>query len=177
MGKTQDLDLELDKVSDDMKMSPFTTVDSVECKFRPHAAHPLGFQVERCPQYLRAYVSAFNNPFGSSDVAQANKNYLGGYILRVGKIHTFSPDDVQQAIASYAALDSPPKTLTVYIAKDLRNTLSDSRPPPPLSPSCRHPSCRCHDSCRRGGHTPATACLPSRPFFHSRSWSHSTRPR
>jgi hypothetical protein len=169
-------EVHLDDIDDDMKivMSPFTTVDSVACVFRPNAAQPLGFQVERCPQFLRAYASAFTSPFGRFDVSQANKRYLGGYIIQIGDKPVFSPDDVASAIKSYAAQDLPPKTLTVLIAKDLRKGLSDSRPPPPHSPSCRHPSCRCHDSCRRGGHTSTTTCLPSRFCSHSCSWRHST---
>ena len=70
---------------------------------------PLGFQVERCPQFLRAYVSAFNHPFGPHDTVTANHRCLGGHILKVGKHCTFTPDDVQAALQSCASLPSPPR--------------------------------------------------------------------
>ena len=72
--------------------SPFNKVDLIECAFHPSHVQPLGFQVEQCPRYLRAYVSAFNCPFGPHDTITANHQYLGGYILKVGKHYTFTPD-------------------------------------------------------------------------------------
>ena len=64
----------LDDATRDMQvsLSPFNEVDLVECDFRPSHVQPLGFQVERCPQFLRAYVSAFNRPFGPHDTVTAN---------------------------------------------------------------------------------------------------------
>ena len=90
-----------------VSLSPFNEVDLVECEFRPSHDQPLGFQVECCPRFLRAYVSAFNRPFGPHDTVTANHQYLGGYILKVGKHCTFTPDDVQAALQSYASLPSP----------------------------------------------------------------------
>ena len=112
-----------------VSLSPFNEVDVIDCRFRPSAAHPLGFQVGHCPKYLRAFATAFNQPFGPHDAAAANRRYLGGYILKVGQHFTFSPDDVQEAIRSYASLDSPPPSLPVMIARDQRVHLADSRPP------------------------------------------------
>ena len=103
--------LHLDDATSSMQvsLSPFNEVDVVDCRFRPSAAHPLGFQVGHCPKYLRAYATAFNQPFGPHDAAAANRRYLGGYILKVGQHFTFSPDDVQEAIRLYASLDKLPR--------------------------------------------------------------------
>ena len=61
-------------------------------------------------------MSGFNRPFGPHDTVTANHQYLGGYILNVGKQYTFTLDDVQAALQSYASLLSPPKTLSILIA-------------------------------------------------------------
>ena len=94
-----------------VSLSPFNNVDTVECNFCPMTTQPLGFQVEHCPRFKQAYVSAFNCSFGSLDAHSSNHCYLGGYILKVGKHFTFSPDNVQAAISSHSHLASPPKTL------------------------------------------------------------------
>ena len=112
-----------------VSLSSFKKVDLVECDFCPSHVQPLGFQVEQCPHFLCAYVSAFNHPFGPQDVVTANHQCLGGCILKVGEHCTFTPDDVQAALQPHASLLSPPKTLSVLIAQDSCANLSD---PPSL---------------------------------------------
>ncbi len=129
-----DLDQErihLDDATADMQvsLSPFNEVDIVHCNFTPSSTEPLGFQIGRCPKYLRAYVNAFNRPFGPHDADSANRHYLGGYVLKVGKHFTFSPDDVAKAIASYASQEHPPATIPIMIARDQKVDLHDNRPP------------------------------------------------
>ena len=175
-GELESDSVNLDDATRDMQvsLSPFHEVDVVECDFRPSHVQPLGFQVERCPRFLRAYVSAFNRPFGPHDTVTANHRYLGGYILKVGKHFTFAPDDVQAAIQTYASLPSPPKTLSILVARDTRAHLSDSRPPHPASPSCRHSSCRCSPACRRGGRCCSPTCRLARTLKYPFQWSYST---
>ena len=131
-GELKPDQLHLDDATADMQvsLSPFNEIDIVDCDFDPKSDQPLGFQIERCPHYLRAYVSSFNRPFGPVDTSVANKRYLGGYVLKVGKHFTFSPEDVRNALAEYSSLDSPPKTLPIMIARDQRVHLGDKRPPP-----------------------------------------------
>ena len=123
--------LHLDDATADMQvsLSPFNEVDKVNCVFTPSAEHPLGFQIEHCPRYLRAYVSAFNRPFGPHSADSANRRYLGGYVLKVGTHYTFSPDDVYRALKTYSSMTTPPATIPVLIARDQRNILSESRAP------------------------------------------------
>ena len=124
--------LHLDDVTKNMtiSLSPFNKIEEVPSRFSPSIARPLGFQVERCPRYMRAYISAFTRSFGKHTKDQANRKYVGAYILQVGERPTFSPDDVTAAIRHYAGLPRPPRQLTVHLACDERAHLSDSRPPP-----------------------------------------------
>ena len=126
--------LHLDDATRNMtiSLSPFNKIEEVPSRFSPLLARPLGFQVERCPRYMRAYVSAFTRSFGKFTKDQANRKYVGAYILQVGERPTFSPDDVAAAIRHYASLPLPPRQLTVHFACDEKAHLSDSRPPPLL---------------------------------------------
>ena len=147
--------LHLDDALDNMRIntSPFNQMEDFQCELRPDAAHRLGLQMESCPRYQRAYVSAFNRPFGSYSRRTANRRFLGSYIIRVGDTYTFSPADVERALDSLCSRDTPPPHVTVRLAIDQHVTLSDDRPPPPSPSSPRHPSHRCSQSCRRGGYS------------------------
>ena len=132
-GTAPSTQVHLDDATRDMQisLSPFTHELTVECVFRPSATHPLGFQIERCPRFLRAYISAFTRSFGPHDTATANRRFLGSYVLKVGAFFTFSPDQVASALQHYSRLDSPPSTLSVRLAVDQRvRDLGESRPPP-----------------------------------------------
>ena len=131
-GTAPTTQVHLDDVTRDMQvsLSPFTHVVEHTVPFRPDSPHPLGFQLERCPRYLRAYISAFNRAFGSHSVADANRRFLGSYVLKVGKFFTFTPDHVRDALHYYSTLDSPPTSLIVRLAVDQRvRDLSASRGP------------------------------------------------
>ena len=67
-GELESDSVDLDDATRDMQvlLSPFNEVDLVECDFRPSHVQPLGFLVEQCPRFLRAYVSAFNCYFQPS---------------------------------------------------------------------------------------------------------------
>ncbi len=180
-GELEPHTVHLDDATRDMQvsLSPFTDVDVVDCDFRPSTTQPLGFQVESCPRFKRAYASAFNRPFGPHETGSANRRYLGGYILKVGQHFTFSPDDVQAAIASYSRLASPPKSLPVVIARDFRAHLSDSRPPSlhlrpvdlrraaalPLVAGEGH-SVRQREALRAYANAPSTGATPPDPDDH-----------
>ena len=101
-GELESDSVNLNEATQDMQvsLSPFNKVDLIECAFHPSLVQPLGFQVERCPRFLCAYVSAFNCPFGPHNAITANHQYLGGYISKVGKHCTFTPDDAQAALQS-----------------------------------------------------------------------------
>ena len=131
-GTVPPTQVHLDDATRDMQisLSPFTHVVEHTLSFRPGSPHPLGFQMERCPRYLRAYVSAFTRAFGSHSVAVANRRFLGSYILKVGKFFTFTPDHVRDAIHFYSTQATPPTSLIVRFAVDQRvRDLSDSRGP------------------------------------------------
>ena len=78
-GELESETVNLNDATQDMQvsLSPFNEVDLVECNFCLSHVQPLGFQVEHCPRFLRAYVSAFNCPFGPHDTVTANHQYLG----------------------------------------------------------------------------------------------------
>ena len=119
-GELESESVNLDNATQDVQvsLSPFNEVDLIECSFCPSHIQPLGFQVERCPRFLCAYVSAFDCPFGPHDTFTANHQHLGGHILKVGKCHTFTPDDIQAALQSHASLPSSSETLSILIARD-----------------------------------------------------------
>ena len=83
-GELESDSVNLDEATRDMQvsLSPFNEVDLVECDFRPSHVQPLGFQVERCPRFLRAYVSAFNRPFGPHDTVTAVVMFLAPHLVR-----------------------------------------------------------------------------------------------
>jgi hypothetical protein len=110
--------------------SPFVKLATVDCSLQPSAPHPLGFQYERCPRFHRAYVSAFNRSFGPHSKDTANRKFLGGYILQIGKYPIFSPSDIEDAVRDYSAMPTPPSTVSVQLACDEKAHLSDSRPTP-----------------------------------------------
>jgi hypothetical protein len=110
--------------------SPFVKLATIDCSFRPSAPQPLGFQYERCPRFHRAYVSAFNRSFGPHSKDTANRKFLGGYILQIGKYPIFSPSDIDDAVRKYSAMPTPPSTVSIQLACDEKAHLSDSRPTP-----------------------------------------------
>ena len=118
--------LHLDDATQDMAVSltPFNEVEEYPVKFRPDSQHPLGFQMGKCPRYLRAYVNTFTRSFATLSKQTANQQLLGSYVLKVGDVFTFTPEDVARAIEKYSRMDSPPPTLTVRLAKDQRVDLA-----------------------------------------------------
>jgi len=125
-------EVDLTDATSDMQvsLSPFNEIDVVDTPFTPRAMNPLGFSFGPCPLFLRAYVNKFDRNFGPYPPSVATRKYVGGYIIKVGDIFTFSPADVTAAIRSYAALPTPPKSLRIHIARDQRTHLSARRPPP-----------------------------------------------
>ena len=98
--------------------------------FKPQDEHALGIQFSKCPRYLRAFAADFLRPFGPHAVAHARRNFLGGYITKIGDTSVFTLDDVHTAIHHYAHQPQPPATLLVRISQDLRSELVDTRPAP-----------------------------------------------
>ena len=130
-GEVDATQLHLDDATDNMRisLSPFNNIAEVVTAFNARSPSPLGFQVERCPKYMRAYIASFTRSFGNRDRDAANRKFRGGYVLHVGDFPTFSTEDVLQAIRHYASLPDPPTRLVVHVACDERATLSESRPP------------------------------------------------
>ena len=101
--------------------SPFNNMEDMEdfqCELCPDTPHRLGLQMESCPCYRRAYVSAFNCPFGTYSRNTTNPRLMGSYIIRIGDIYTFSPANVKHALESLCARDLPPSTVTIRLAID-----------------------------------------------------------
>ena len=101
--------------------------------------------MESCPRYQRAYVSAFNRPFGTYSRHSANRRFLGSYVIRVGDTYTFSPADVEHALDALCSRDQPPSHVTIRLAVDQKVTLSDSSP--------QHLLHRCSQPCGEGGYS------------------------
>ena len=130
-GELPKEEIDLQNATPEMQihLTPFVNVEEVECDFHARASQPLGFQLGRCPRFSRAYANSFNRRFGTYSKDVANRRFLGGYILKVGEIFTFSPEDVAAAVDHYKSLDDPPAKLSIRIARDQRVQLHDSRPP------------------------------------------------
>ena len=107
-----------DHLKIDVSLTPFNDVVDVECLLDLSSDHPLGFQVERCPRFLRAYASAFNRSFGPHSKDIANRCFLGGYIIKVDKTAVFSPDDISTVVDRLRKQSPVPKKILVRIARD-----------------------------------------------------------
>ena len=113
----------------DISLSPFNKISVVNCILQPARGTPLGFQVEQCPKYFRACISAFARSFGKYSKDQANKQLLGACISKIGDRPIFSPHDVDVALRHCMASATPPSSLPIHLAMDEKARLSESRPP------------------------------------------------
>ena len=88
--------------------TPFTKIVEIDCALHPDSEHPLGFQVGRDPRFLRAFATSFNRAFGHHTKEQANRKFLGSYVLKIGDYPVFSQDDIAEVLHQYCRMPSPP---------------------------------------------------------------------
>lgn len=103
----------------EVQTGPFCEIVDLDLPFDPSHAQPLGVEYRKCDRFLRAYLSDVHvSPPGFRSLRAFKKRYLGAYIIRVGDVPVFSPDQVDKALADLASSSSPPDTVTLSFAPE-----------------------------------------------------------
>ena len=111
-------------------LTPFTRVKEITIPIRPRSVDALGMRLEKCPRYLRGYVSEITRDLGDIKRDAANRQYVGSYILKIGDTYTYTPTDVERVVENYRKMDKPPSTITIRLAVDQKADLADDRRAP-----------------------------------------------
>lgn len=120
------LNLNQASVNMDVSMLPLNDVKVMQCPFDACKSNPFGFTLSHCPCFFWAHVSSIDGPLDRLEPSHAARCHQGAFVLQVGKVPTFSCQDVIKAIDHHANQPVLLREIVVCLGTDLRtNSIND----------------------------------------------------
>ena len=116
----------------DVSLSPFQEIETIDVPFDPSSETPLGFEIARCASFRRAFAHDFaiEVTLDGRYPAYVRKHFQGAYILGLHGRPVYSPEDAAAILQDLRDTSSPPDTVRVTFALDMKGSLHDRRPSP-----------------------------------------------